>query len=893
MLFAVVATVLAAVTPQLEGAATGPARALVAGAQPKDARLPPGVVPVTQSVQLRLDPDTDTYSGTVSIDVDVATATRTIWLNARGLAVSTATVTSGTPQKATFTIADAVEGFARLDMAAPVSAGRATIDLAFTGRYRDDLQGLYRVSVDGAWYVFSQFEAVSAREAFPCFDEPSFKIPFSISVTHKKGITAVGNTRTTKQSVVGDELTVTFADTLPLPTYLLAVAVGPLDIVQGPVLPASTLRAAPLSIRGLAPKGKGALLKTSLQRSAAVIVDLEKAFGIGYPYDKLDIVAVPDFGAGAMENAGLVTYRDTLLYVDDDSAIAVQKSNLGVIAHEFAHQWFGNLVTMGFWDDLWLNEAFATWMAARSVHRLRPDFDGAFDLRETSTWAMGEDSLVSARRIREPIKNRGDIENAFDGITYSKGAAVIAMFEEWIDRQKGAGTFMSGVTRYLLDHRHGTGTTADFLAAISTAAGMDVATPFATFLDQAGVPLVTASCEVQGGKAGLAVSIRRFLPVGSGGDGTAHFTLPICASFLDGKKSVVRCGLVDGSGVVDLGRATCPAAVHPNADGAGYYRFSMPGAQMKALAQTTSSMTAGERLLFGNALNGAFATATVPFGDVLASGLPLANDAETSIAMVPQGLLSFARDRVFVDDAAAQARVQDRIARLYQPALNRLGLVDRATDTPRDRERRAALVSVLADANPRFGEQVAHEARAWLAAPKDQLAKDVIPAALRTMVRVEVKDRAAFDALLARAKSEPDPRVRGWILRALASTRLPTLRDAAIGLVFEENLRVNEKGLGLWTQGGDPVTAAHAFEVLVARYDEIAGELPEDWRASFPNAAAGLCTDADAARVEAFFAPKVPTVPGLDRNLAQTVEGIRLCAARVKAHSADVKKTLR
>ena len=212
MLFAVVASVLVAVTPQLEGAATGPASALVAGGQPKDARLPPGVVPVRQSVHLRLDPETETYSGTVTIDVDVATTTRTIWLNARGLTVSSATVTSGKLQTATFTIADAVEGFARLDMAAPVSAGRATIDLAFNGRYREDLQGLYRVSVDGAWYVFSQFEAVSAREAFPCFDEPSFKIPFSITVTHQKGIVAVGNTRTTRQSVVGDEVTVTFAD---------------------------------------------------------------------------------------------------------------------------------------------------------------------------------------------------------------------------------------------------------------------------------------------------------------------------------------------------------------------------------------------------------------------------------------------------------------------------------------------------------------------------------------------------------------------------------------------------------------------------------------------------------------------------------------------------------
>lgn len=900
MLASVACAVVVAFSPALPAAASSPPASVAADADeaPKDARLPSGVVPRAQRLQLRLDPRQETYTGTVVIDVDVDRPRRTIWLNARELTVTRATVTAGKPQTARFSIADPVEGFARLDVDTPIPAGRARIELTFSARFRPDLQGLYRVKVADDWYVFSQFEALSAREAFPCFDEPAFKIPFSIEVTHQRGDVAVANTRRVTQQVREGGITVGFAQTQPLPTYLLAFVVGPVDVVQGPVLPATALRDAPLSIRGLAPRGRGGQLKTSLERTAAVVVDLETAFGIGYPYDKLDAVAVPDFGAGAMENAGLITYRDTLLYVDDSSAIAAQKGNLGVIAHELAHQWFGNLVTMGFWDDLWLNEAFATWMAARSVHRVRPDFDGAFDLRETAAWAMSEDSLTTARQIREPIKNRGDVDNAFDGITYSKGAAVIAMFEEWIDRTRGPDTFMRGVRAYLQAHRHGTGTTADFLAAISSAAGVDVTASFSTFLDQPGVPLVKASCAVKDGRAAVAVDVERFLPVGSIGKTEARFTIPVCVRALDRRPTTtagddVRCALIDGRGAIDLGRATCPQALHPNADGGGYYRFTLPAAEMTALSKALPTLTAGERLSFGNALQASFSRATVPFADLLTAALPLSSDVEASIAFVPLGFMAFGRDRIFANDDAGAARVNALIARRYQPAFSALGLVDRTTDTPRDRERRAALVSALVEANPALATQLAALARTYLEAPHERIAKDALPAALRALVRVEVKDQAAFDALLQRAKREPDPRLRGYILRALAAVRRPALRDAAIGLVFDADLRVNERAIGLWTQGGDPQTAAHAFQTLKTRFDDIAAALPEDWRSRFPNAAAGLCTDDDADAVTAFFSPKVATTPGLDRNLAQTVEGIRLCAARVRAHADSAKQALR
>jgi alanyl aminopeptidase len=873
-----------------------PAGADDESASPEKARLPAGVVPVQQRLALTLDPSAERFSGRVEIVVDVATPRRTVWLNAKDMRITKAEIVAGKRQVARAAIADGPDGFLRLDVDTPIPAGRATIAIDFDAAFRNDLQGLYRVNVDGDWYVFSQFEALSAREAFPCFDEPAFKIPFAISVTHPAGIVVVGNTRTASQDVrnngAAKTVTLTFQETRPLPTYLLAFVAGPLDVVQGPVLGANQARRA-LSIRGLSPKGKGHLLKASLLRTADVVRDQEQAFGIAYPYDKLDIVATPDFGAGAMENAGLITFRDSLLYVDGNSAVAQQKSNLGIIAHEVAHQWFGNLVTMGFWDDLWLNEAFATWRAARTVHRLRPDFDGAFDLRETASWAMNSDSLSTARQIRQPIENRGDVENAFDGITYSKGAAVIAMFEEWLELTVGPDTFMKGTRAYLAAHAHGTGTTADFLAAISTAAGQDIAPAFSTFLDQPGVPFLNANCVVTDGSAKLDINTSRYLPIGSLGDTTLRYRLPVCASTFERSTRSVRCGVIDGDGSLDLGVAACPAFVHPNADGAGYYRFTMPAAAMRSLGAQLPKMTPGERLSFGNALNAAFSRATVPFGELLAAALPLADDEEVSVAFVPARMMSFARLRVLANDKSRLAAVDRKIAALYQPTLNRLGLVDRKNDTPRDRERRAAVAEAVAETSPALRTTLAPLAQRYLDAPHDALAKDLVPVALRALVEVDVKTPAAFDALLARAKAEPDPRLRGDILRALASTREPDLVDRAIGLIFDENLRINEKAIGLYVQGSDPRTSRHTFDVMKARYDDIAGELPEDWRARFPAAARGLCSEADAVEVEAFFGPKVPSVPGLDRNLAQTVEGIRLCAALADAHRAAIEKSLR
>lgn len=859
-------------------------------------RLPGGVRPTRQEIALTLDPKKERFEGSVVIDVDVAAPRTVIALHARGLTVSEATVSQGgAAQAARFAVVDAEEGTASLTLARAV-VGKATLRMRFSAPFRTDLDGLYRIEHEGEWYAFSQFEALAAREAFPCFDEPGFKIPFSITLTHPTAVKAIGNTRPDNTVDNKDGTTTTkLALTKPLPTYLLAFVVGPVDVVEGAAVAPAFDRAAPLPLRAITVKGQGARTQKALADTKRVVEALERMFEIGYPYDKLDIVAVPDFAAGAMENAGLVTFRDALLFVDDNSDIGILKGSLEVIAHELAHQWFGNLVTMAWWDDLWLNEGFATWCAARIVQQVRPAYDGDFGLRESANWVMGEDSLVSARRIRNPIKNRGDIQNAFDGITYSKGAAVLAMFEEYIDGQKKPGTFLSGVRAYLREKRFANGTTKDFLRAVGAAAGFDVDAAFSTFLDQPGVPLVSAQCVPAAdpkGSARIEVTSSRFLPVGSTGDKNRRWDIPFCVSFLDNKNASARACtlLVGGAGALSLPTPACPKTWHPNADGGGYYRFTVPGPALLALAKALPAMTAGERLSFASTLRAGVSAGTTTFKDALAAAEPLVGDAEGSIARTPLSLLHFARDDVFAPTARERAQVNAKLTRLAQVPLNKLGLVARAKDTPQDKERRAQFFATVVDAfGPARAIAIAAGKELWQTGTTKKLAPELWGTAYAAAVADDA-DVDAFDARLAQTKRETDPRRRSEMLAGLAQTRV--LRERALRFVFDDGLRTSELLNGLWAQGHDPVGAPLAFAFLRDQHDAIAAKIPEDWRSGLPGAVDG-CSEDVAVALDAFFAPKVKTTPGLDLSLAQALEEIRLCAAKRAAHEASVRAVFR
>ncbi len=437
---------------------------------------------------------------------------------------------------------------------------------------------------------------------------------------------------------------------------------------------------------------------------------LETYFGSEYPYDKLDLLAVPD-KSGAMENAGAITCNEGEILLDEKRAPVEQRYAFAAyIGHEIAHQWFGDLVTMPWWDDLWLNEAFATWMEPRLVAAVRPELHPEIRALESAHTAMAADSLVSARKVRQEIADDNDIESAFDAITYDKGGAVLSMFERWI----GADAFRKGVRGYLGAHRFGTASATDLLAALSTAAGRDVAAPFRTFLDQPGLPFVDASLSCEGPPK-LHLKQSRFLPVGSKGAGEPRtWQIPVCARYLDGKEIREACTLLDAAtGELPLPAAACPAWVMPNADATGYYRWALAPADGKRLAKGMSALTERERMSFAVSLTANFSRGAAPVGDVLDALAPLAADPSYAVAGAPMGLLSaFGR---WLEGDPLHARVETYGAALYAPVFRALGWQAKKGEPDRSNLRQNVLAFLLFTVrDPALRREAAARGRAYI-----------------------------------------------------------------------------------------------------------------------------------------------------------------------------------
>ncbi|MGN6328712.1 MAG: M1 family metallopeptidase, partial [Rhodanobacter sp.] len=446
-------------------ACCGAALAAPADQAPKG-QLPDWAVPQSYQLAFKVDPAQKDFSGTTTIKVKLTRASDHVWLDGSELNVSKVTVTdaNGKSQPGKYVSVEPRAGVVRVDFGRTLQPQEITLAFEYTAPLNAQLQGLYKVAAKGKPYTVTQMEPISARFAFPGFDQPGFKTPFDISLTVPTSQTAVANTKQVKETPAGDGWkTVTFAQTVPLPTYLVAFAVGPWDIAAGPDIAPDAYRAKPLQLRGIAAAGEAHRMKHVLSETPSIIHALENYYGFGYPFDKLDLLAAPDFSAGAMENPGLVTFRDWLLLLDKDSPAKNVRSSFNVNAHELAHMWSGDTVTLQWWNDIWLNEAFATWMQQKVTMQVHPEYRADLDRVDGAQMAMANDSLVSARKIRQEITGNGDIMTAFDGITYQKGAAVLGMFENYVT----PAVFQQGMRAYIQAHKFGNATADDLVDSIA------------------------------------------------------------------------------------------------------------------------------------------------------------------------------------------------------------------------------------------------------------------------------------------------------------------------------------------------------------------------------------------------------------------------------------------
>ncbi|QQR91412.1 MAG: hypothetical protein IPJ88_06705 [Myxococcales bacterium] len=468
-------------------------------------RLPRDVRPLHYYLDLEVDPDQATFSGRARIELSLKRRRHRIWMHGQDLKVRSVTVSGQRVgrEHATWKVVNKT-GLVALRFPKAMGPGKVNVEIEYSTTFAPGLAGLYRVEQDKHNYAYTQFEPISARRAFPCLDEPAFKTPFDLSLTVESSDVAVANTPELHSRDLGNgKKRVRFSTTRPMPTYLVAMAVGPFDVVQAQDIPSNERRNTKIPLRGITTKGKGKQIQFGLDKLPKLLTALEDYFDIAYPYSKLDIIAIPDFKSGAMENVGAITFREQYIMMDKQAASSAQLlTYYAVMTHELAHQWFGNLVTMYWWHDLWLNESFATWMAARTLDELMPEFNMKMQELRAVHAAMDADSLVSARQIRQPIRSDHDIENAFDAITYTKGGAILSMFESWM----GAEAFRDGIRRYLRAHEDGNARTEDFLTALVGEKNKEVAASFSSFLHQPGVPLIESELECKGREAKLRVT---------------------------------------------------------------------------------------------------------------------------------------------------------------------------------------------------------------------------------------------------------------------------------------------------------------------------------------------------------------------------------------------------
>jgi cytosol alanyl aminopeptidase len=524
------------------------------------------IQPTNYVVDLVLDPAKTTFTGSIEIHLDVQQGLQTLWLNQERLQIQSAVLTAA-GKTHTATTVPGGDDFVGLHFDEAIGTGTATLKIQYSGTViSKNSSGVFHQQENGDWYLFTQFEPTDARAAFPCFDEPSYKVPWQLTLHVPAANTAISNTPIASEKNENGVRTFAFKQTKPLPSYLVAFGVGPFEYV-----PAGFAGRNKVPVRIVVPKGEGNQAKYAAEVTATILTRLEDYFGIPYPYEKADQVALPNTsGFGAMENVGMVTYEQNIILADPKlDRIVRQREYATTAAHELAHQWFGDLVTTAWWNDIWLNEAFATWMERKLIAEWKPEWHTQVADVFSKLGAEGEDGLVSARKIRQPIEAKDDINNAFDSITYEKGASVIGMFESWM----GPEEFRKGVQSYLKQYAFKVTTAGDFLDAVSTSSKRDITKPFSTFLNQAGVPLVAVTLDCSGGKAMLKVDQTRSLPLGSKGSSDETWQIPLCVRSGTGTTGRSQCALVtQASQTVPREGAGCPAWVEANDNAAGYYR---------------------------------------------------------------------------------------------------------------------------------------------------------------------------------------------------------------------------------------------------------------------------------------------------------------------------------
>jgi puromycin-sensitive aminopeptidase len=804
-------------------------------------RLPRHVLPEHYELSISPDLETLTFDGHVSITIRVVEASDNVVLNAADLDLKSVTLV-GPDGEVGVTEIKLDEDYDRATFAleSTMSPGSYVLDINYTGTINDQLRGLYRsVYRDGEGQehtiATSQCQATDARRVLPCWDEPDFKATYRTAMTVADGLEAYSNTRELSRSATDDgKVTFQFDKTIKMSTYLLAFIVGPFEATD------------PVEVRGIptriiVPKGNLHLTEYALAEAVWCLEYLADYYDIPYPGDKLDHIAIPDFAAGAMENVGLITYRDSYLILDPSvSTQAELERSLEVIAHEIAHQWFGNLVTLRWWEGAWLNEAFATFMENKAVNDRRPEWKRWLSFQaDRKTWAYGTDQLLSTRPIEFEVHAPDEVDEMFDAITYGKGSAVLRQIETFI----GEEAFREGVGNYLRKHAYANTASSDLWEGLDAASEWPVGEIMDTWVYQEGHPQidVTLSGET------LHISQRRFLVIPDETD-TTMWQVPVLIRGVAAGDWLEKNLLLTGPDQsVELGVE--PEFVMVNAGGHGFYRTRYSDDLMARLESHLSDLEPIERFTLVSDTRALVVSGQLSAASFLDLAGEFTDETEWAIwAGIIGGLADISQHALEVD---AEDRFHEFSGTLLAPALQRLGLEPSVGEADLDRKLRGSLIAAMG--NLAHDDGIIELSRRMV---RELIAgSEVDPEAATSALGVVARhaDATDFEKLWAAQEKAVTAAERVRYLRAIGSANLPGTGEFVIERILDGGIRTQDAllmvALILGARPGDD-----AWRSLRGKWDEVLAVLPPFTHRLIVSGIPALSKAETATDVKGFFA---------------------------------------
>jgi len=864
----------------LSAASMAAAQGVVADANAPKGRLPGVATPTAYRLDFTILPESERFSGHDEIEITLHESVKSLYLHGRDLTMSRAVArVAGSVVPGTWTQVDGT-GTARLDFTRALPAAQVTLTFDYSAPFGDSASGMYHVNVGGEWYSWTQFESIDARAAFPGFDEPGFKTPFTVSVTTHPGLVVVGNAPEVSVTRTADGLEKhQLAATRPLPTYLVAIDTGPF-VHRTSTIPPDAERSNPMPVGVVATQAQKDRMDYVMRETPQIVQLLEQYFGQPFPFSKLDQIGSPVM-PGAMENAGADTYGDGIIFLAPGATTREQQEFGMVVAHELSHQWFGDLVTPAWWDDIWLNESFANWMGYRIGNEWRPDLKVGLGALIEGFDAMSTDALTVGRPIHQRIETNSQIDSAFDAITYGKGGQVVAMIAAYLGDEK----FRDGVRLHLSRHRYGNATSEQFFQAIADAAREPkVLAAFKSFVDQPGVPVI----DLQRKGSTLVATQSRYAHLGSH-PSAETWTIPFC--FRVGQTQ--QCRLLDRQ--VTTVEAPGDGVLMPNVRGAGYYRFDLEPGDWKSLIASSAELPPGEAIATTDSLWASFLAGRTPASLLIDEARTMAANPDSSASVSPGEHLSAMHLRGVIAPASESAYAS-LIASIYGPRLEALGFDPavgaHASDDPDRQQVRRQLVALAAfeahDSGVRALLKTA--ARKYLTGD----AKALDPAFLTDALQVVAEDGDAGTAqmLVDKALSTEDATLRQSELAAAAGSGHADVAKYLLNL-DDKRLRNFDREVLIVVLAQTAATRDLAADWFLANYEKLLARSNGIFISSVvPGALGTQCGVEQADRIERTIGPAIEKAGVAVLEFQRTVESIHDCGVMKAARATELAAAL-